>query len=85
MEVVIGAVLVVAGAVGASFVARSMAGRGRGPRLALAVAPTGLLVGAGAALVRGWDLLGSALAGAVVMGLLALTTGLRIEPRRRRA
>lgn len=84
MEVAVGVLLVVLGAAGASTITRSMAAGGRGPRLALAVAPTGILIGAGGALVRGWDLVGSAVVGAVLVGLLALTTGLRVEPRRRR-
>ncbi len=83
VTVVVGALLVVLGAVGASVIARTMATHVRGPRLALAVAPTGVLIGTGAALVRGWDVVGSAVVGAMLVALLALTTGMRIEPRRR--
>jgi hypothetical protein len=83
-EVVVGIVLVVLGAAGASAIARTLSSRLHGLRLALAVAPAGVLVGAGAALVRGWDLLGSAAVGAVVVAALAFATGLRVSPRGRR-
>ena len=83
MEVVVGIVLLVVGAVGASAIARSLADRMRGPRLALAVAPAGVLIGAGAALVRGWDLLASAAVGALLVAALAFTTGLRVQRRPR--
>lgn len=85
MEVVIGVALVVLGAAGASAIARTMADRAHGLRLALAVAPAGVLIGTGAALARGWDLVASAVVGAVVVGLLAFTTGLRLSPRGRRS
>ena len=82
MEVAIGIGLVVLGAAGASAIARSLAPRTRGPGLALAVAPAGVLIGTGAALARGWDLVPSAVVGAVLVAVLALTTGLRVRPRR---
>jgi hypothetical protein len=84
VEVVVGVGLVVLGAAGASAIARSLAPRVRGPRLALAVAPAGVLVGTGAALVRGWDAVASAVVGAVLVALLALVTGLRVDVRHRR-
>lgn len=83
-EVIVGIVLVVLGATAASAIARMLSPRLQGLRLALAVAPAGVLVGAGAALVRGWDLLGSAAVGAVVVAGLAFATGLRVSPRGRR-
>ena len=83
-EVVVGIVLVVLGAAGASAIARTLSPRVQGLRLGLAVAPAGVLVGAGAALVRGWDLLGSAVVGAVAVTALAFVTGLRVSPRGRR-
>lgn len=83
-EVVVGIVLVVLGAAGASAIAATLSPRVQGLRLALATAPAGVLVGAGAALVRGWDLLGSAAVGAVVVAALAFVTGLRVTPRGRR-
>ena len=78
-----GVALVVLGAVAASTIARTLSDRLRGPALALAVAPTGILIGAGAALARDWDLVPSAVVGAVLVALLALTTGLRLQPRHR--
>lgn len=86
MEVVIGVALAVVGATAATAIARVVAPRGRGPRVALAVAPTGLLIGAGAAMARGWDLLPSALLGMVLVGLVGLAGGLRVQrPSRRRS
>lgn len=84
MDVVIGVVLVVLGAAGASAIARTVGARVRGPLLGLAVAPAGVLVGTGAAFVRGWDVLASAVVAALVLGLLAAGTGLRWQPRNRR-
>lgn len=85
MQVAVGVVLVVLGAAAASTTARMLSPRVRGPRLAMAVAPTGVAIGAGAALVRGWDLLPSAVVGTCLVAVLALTTGLRLEPRHRRS
>ena len=79
----VGVALVVLGAAAASTIARSLSDRLRGPALAAAVAPTGILIGAGAALARDWDLVPSAVVGAVLVALLALTSGLRLQPRRR--
>lgn len=84
MEVAIGVALVVLGAAGASAIARTLAPRAGGGRLALAVAPAGVLIGTGAALARGWDPVASAVVGALLVGLLAFTTGLRLQPRHRR-
>lgn len=84
MEVVVGVLLLVVGAAGASAIARSLADRMHGLRLAAAVAPAGVLIGTGAALVRGWDLLPSAAVGAVLVAVLAFTTGLRVERGARR-
>lgn len=78
-----GVALVVLGAVAASTIARSLSDRLRGPALAVAVAPTGILIGAGAALARDWDLVPSAAVGAVLVAVLALTSGLRVPSRRR--
>lgn len=79
----VGVLLVVLGATAASAIARTVGARARGLRLALAVAPAGVLIGAGAALAREWDLLPSAVVGAVLVAGLAFTTGLRLQPRRR--
>lgn len=85
MQVVVGVGLVLLGAAGASAIARTVATRRRGGWLAVAVAPAGILIGTGAALARGWDLVASAAVGAVVVAVLALTTGLRLDPRRGRS
>lgn len=81
MEVAIGVGLVVLGAAGASAIARTLGGRAHGVRLAFAVAPAGVLIGTGAALARGWDLVPSAVVGTLLVGVLALTSGLRLAPR----
>ena len=83
METLVGVVLLVLGAAGASAIARTLADRVRGPLLAVAVAPAGVLVGTGAALARGWDLVPSAVVGVVLVALLGLTTGLRVQAPRR--
>lgn len=82
MDVAVGVVLALVGATAATVITRS-ADR-RGPRLALMVAPMGLLIGAGAALARGWDLVASALLGMLVVGLLSLLSGLRYVPPSKR-
>lgn len=83
MDVAIGLVLVVLGAFGASATARTLQERGRARVVPLAVAPMGVLVGAGAALVRGWDLVGSMVAGATLLPLVAAVVQV-VEARRRR-
>ncbi len=83
METLVGVVLLVLGAAGASAIARSLEDRVRGPLLAVAVAPAGVLVGTGAALARGWAPLPSALVGVVLVGVLGLTTGMRVQSPRR--
>lgn len=76
-----GVVLLVLGASGAQSVHRRQRGR-PGPVSVLSLAPFGVLVGAGAALVRGWDLGLSAIAGAIVVVVVALG-GDVLEARRR--
>lgn len=78
MDVVVGVALAVVGSTAATLITRSSTRRG--PRLALMIAPTGLLIGAGAALARGWDLVASALLGMLVVGILSLLSGLRYVP-----
>lgn len=84
MDVVVGLVLLLLGATAATAITRTLEPRGRGPLLAAAVAPAGVLVGTGAALVRGWSLVPSAVVGMVLVGALALATGLRVDRRRGR-
>lgn len=83
MEVAIGVALVVLGALGASAAARSAEERGRAVWVPLVVAPMGLLVGAGAALVRDGDLVGSMVAGLVLFALVAAVA--QVVRRRRGA
>jgi hypothetical protein len=81
-EQVIGLALLLLGAFGASIVHRRQHGR-PGASGVLALAPFGILIGAGSALVRGWDLGLSAVAGALVVLVVAL--GGDVWAARRRA
>jgi hypothetical protein len=83
MTVVLGLGLVALGAVGATVTTRRVETSGRWTLLPLQLLPFGVLVGAGAALVRGWDLLVAMLAGAVVIPLVGVG-GRWLELRRRR-
>lgn len=80
--VVLGVVLLVVGAVGASLAHRTP-GRPTLPRV-LALVPFGVLIGAGAALVRGWDLLAAIVAGAVLVPLVGVGGDLLAARRRAR-
>jgi hypothetical protein len=71
LEQVIGVALLLLGALGATVVHRRQQGRPGVPSIP-AHAPVGGLIGAGAALVRGWDLGLSAVAGALVVLVVAL-------------
>ena len=82
VEQAIGVVLLLLGAFGATVVHRRQHGR-PGASGVLALAPFGILIGAGAALVRGWDLGLSAVAGALVVLVVAL--GGDVWAARRRA
>ena len=79
---VIGVGLLALGAFGATVVHRRQHGR-PGAAGVLSLAPFGILIGAGAALVRGWDLGLSAVAGALVVLVVAL--GGDVWAARRRA
>lgn len=79
---VLGVVLALLGATGATLSARD--GGRPTPGRVLRLAPFGVLVGAGAALVRGWDLGATALVGAVLVPLVALLGDLRAARRRAR-
>lgn len=69
------------GAAGATVFARHAERTGHVATLPLRLVPFGILVGAGAALVRGWDLGVSMLAGAVLVPLVGVV-GRCIEIRR---
>ena len=84
MPVVVGAALLLLGATGAGLVQRRQQGR-PGPLSVLSLAPFGVLIGAGAALVRGWDLGLSAVAGALAVVVVALGGDVLVARRRARA
>jgi hypothetical protein len=83
VSIVVGLALVLLGAVGATVTARRAEDRGRATTMPLQLVPFGVLVGAGAALVRGWDLGVSMLAGAVLVPLVG-AAGRWLEVRRAR-
>lgn len=84
MPAVVGAALLLLGATGAGLVQRRQQGR-PGPVSVLSLAPFGVLIGAGAALVRGWDLGLSAVAGALAVVVVALSGDVLAARRRARA
>ncbi|MFA9430414.1 hypothetical protein [Egicoccus sp. AB-alg2] len=83
LGLVLGLLLVALGATGATVTQRRFEQEGRSQRAPLWLVPFGVLVGAGAALVRGWDLGGSMLAGAILVPLVG-AAGRLLEIRRRR-
>ena len=80
---VLGLLLVALGATGATLTQRRFEQEARVRRTPLWLIPFGVLVGAGAAMVRGWDLYGSMLAGAVLVPLVSVVS-LVLEARKRR-
>lgn len=80
---VIGVALLLLGASGAGLMHRRQHGR-PGPVSVLALAPFGVLIGAGAALVRGWDLGTSAVVGALAVVVVALGGDVMAARRRSR-
>jgi hypothetical protein len=80
--VVLGALLVVLGALGASLTQ----GRSGRPSLrrVLGLVPFGILIGAGSALVRGWDLTVSLTVGAVLVPLVGVVGDVLAARRRAR-
>lgn len=80
---VVGLALVALGAVGATVVSRHAEWMGSATTLPLRLVPFGVLVGAGASLVRGWDLGVSMLAGAVLVPAVG-AVGRWLEVRRSR-
>ena len=85
VTITIGAVLLVLGAVGASTTQRRLEAEGRAATAPLWLAPFGVLIGGGAALIRGWDLLTSVVIGAVVVPVIgAVGRWLEVRSRARR-
>jgi len=83
LTIALGAGLLVLGAGGAGAVHRRQHGRPR-PAGVLVLAPFGVLIGAGAALVRGWDLGLSAVAGALAVVIVAVVGDVLSARRRAR-
>lgn len=81
MDIVVGAILLLLGAVGASAATRSLEESGRVRWLPLALVPPGALIGAGAATLRGWNLWGTLVTGAVFVPLAGM--GMVVVQRRR--
>ena len=84
VTIAIGAVLIALGAVGATLTQRRLEEEGRGTAVPVWLLPFGVLVGAGAALIRGWDLVASIVAGAVLIPVVGIV-GRLVELRRQRA
>lgn len=80
----VGLALLALGAVGATLTQRMLTEQRRGRRIPLAMVPFGVLIGAGAALIRGFDLLVALLVGAAVMPAVAVA-GRWLEVRRGRS
>jgi hypothetical protein len=81
--VAIGLALLVLGAVGATATGRTFDRTDHPARVPLQLIPFGILIGGGAALVRGWDLAAGVLVGAVLVPVVGTTARL-LEVRRRR-
>jgi hypothetical protein len=75
--------LVVLAAVGATSTQRSLEADGRATLAPLYLVPFGILLGAGAALARGFDLIAAMIVGAVLVPLVGIV-GRLVEVRRHR-
>ncbi len=83
LTAVVGVVLVLLGATGATLVQRRLDAEGRSAIALLALVPFGVLIGAGAALARGWDLPVALVVGALLVPVVG-AAGRLLEVRRRR-
>lgn len=83
LSLAVGMLLVVIGAVGATLTQRQLEEAGRATVAPLFLIPFGVLIGAGAAVARGWDLPISMLVGGLVVPIVG-AGGRLIEVRRRR-
>ncbi|MFU8839486.1 MAG: hypothetical protein ACNA8R_02035 [Nitriliruptoraceae bacterium] len=83
LALAVGLALVLLGAAGATVTQRHLDRTGRSRQALLALVPFGVLVGAGAALVRGWDLAASLVVGAVLLPVVGVL-GRLLEVRRAR-
>jgi uncharacterized membrane protein YhaH (DUF805 family) len=85
LAVVVGLLLVAVGAVGATVTQRRLEDAGRATVAPLFLVPFGVLLGAGAAIARGWDLPTAMLVGAVLVPLVgALGRYVEVQRHRRR-
>lgn len=81
--VVAGVFLLALGAIGATLTQRRLEADRRATWVPVALVPYGVLLGAGAALIRGWDLPTAMIVGAVLVPLVGVL-GRLVELRRRR-
>ena len=79
----LGVVLAVFGAVGATLTQRRLDEEGRSTLAPLFLAPFGVLIGAGAAVARGWDMVVAIVVGAVFVPIVGVV-GRLVEVRRGR-
>lgn len=83
LVMVVGGALLILGAVGATLTQRRLEAEGRAAVAPLWLIPFGILVGAGAAMVRGWDLWASIIVGALLVPVVGVA-GRLWEVRRAR-
>lgn len=83
LAIVVGVGLVLIGATGATLTQRHLDATGRSRLALLALVPYGVLIGAGAALVRGWDLAAALVVGALLVPAVG-AAGRLLEVRRAR-
>lgn len=83
LAAVLGVALVVLGAVAATSTQRRLEARGRASVAPLYLVPFGVLIGAGAAIARGWDLPAAMVVGAVLVPVVG-AAGRWVEVQRAR-
>jgi uncharacterized membrane protein YoaK (UPF0700 family) len=83
LPILVGVLLVVLGATGATVTQRRFEQEGRTLRALPLLVPFGVLVGAGAAIARGWDLVASMVVGALLVPIVG-ALGRLLEVRRGR-
>lgn len=80
---VAGSVLFLLGAIGAGVTVPRLERAGSGRLIPVVLVPFGAAIGSGAAMMRGWDPVGSGIAGAIALPVFAIVSRL-IEVRRGR-
>ena len=81
LATLVGVLLLATGAVGASMTQRRLETEGRARTAPLFLIPFGVLMGAGAAMARGWNLYAAIAVGAVLVPVVGVM-GRRLEIRR---